>query len=136
VAPDVVIAASLFLAISLTGEITGGYINPLITIGTWIDKRHRKLGLYMFAQVLGAVAGAFWSWALLGPLPPIYHEAWDPKETLKFVLNEFIGSAFFTVCVLTLTNRYTSLAVKSWQVYLSVPVALFLVRKYTGSHSE
>lgn len=73
IAPDVVIAASLFLAISLTGEITGGYINPLITIGTWIDKRHRKLGLYLLAQLLGALVGAFWSWALLGPLPPIYH---------------------------------------------------------------
>lgn len=48
---------------------------------------------------------------------------------MKFVLNELVGSAFFTVCVLTLTNRYTSLAVKSWQVYLSVPVALFIVRK-------
>ena len=47
----------------------------------------------------------------------------------KFLLNEFFGSGIFVICVLTLTNKFTSYAAKSWQVYLSVPVALFLVRK-------
>jgi len=31
--------------------------------------------------------------------------------------------------MLTITNKLTSHAVKSWQIYLSVPVALYLVRK-------
>ena len=34
--PDIIIAASMFLAVSLTGEVTGGYINPIITIGTFV----------------------------------------------------------------------------------------------------
>lgn len=129
VAPDVIVAASLFLAVSLTGEITGGYINPIISIGTYIDNRHRKLGTYLLAQFLGAFIGAFFSWALLGDIPPPYQDGWDSINLPKYLLNELIGSAMFTVCVLTLTNRYTSHAIKSWQIYMSVPIALFLVRK-------
>jgi glycerol uptake facilitator-like aquaporin len=131
VAPDIIVAASLFLAISLTGEITGGYINPIISIGTYIDKRHDKLAIYLLAQMLGAFIGAFFSWALLGDIAPPYHDGWDSIDLPKYLLNELVGSAIFTVCVLTLTNRYTSHAVKSWQIYASIPIALFLVRKYT-----
>lgn len=80
--------------------------------------------------MLGAFIGAFISWALLGDLPPLYKDGWNTLDLPKFILNELVGSAFFTICVLTLTNRYTSYAAKSWQIYLSVPVALFLVRKY------
>lgn len=129
VAPDVIVAASFFLAVSLTGEVTGGYINPLITLGTYVEHRHNKLKLYLAAQLLGAFLGALWSWALLGSIEPPYQEGWDSIEPVKFILNELVGSTAFTICVLALTNRYTSHAVKSWQIYLSIPVALFLVRK-------
>ena len=104
-------------------------MNPIISIGMFIDKRHKKLGLYILAQLLGAMLGAFISWALLGKIDPAYNEGWSGMEPVKFWLNEFFGSAIFTVCVLTLSNKFTSYAVKSWQIYLSVPVALFLVRK-------
>jgi len=70
--PDIVIASSLFLAISQSGEITGCYINPLITVGTYIDNRHKKLTIYLIAQMLGALIGAFVSWALLGSIEPPY----------------------------------------------------------------
>ncbi len=66
VAPDIIVAASFFLAVCLTGEVTGGYINPVITLGTYIEKRHNKLKLYLGAQLIGAVLGGLWSWALLG----------------------------------------------------------------------
>jgi glycerol uptake facilitator-like aquaporin len=66
VAPDIVVAASMFLAISLCGEVTGGYINPIITFGARIEKRHNKLSQYLLAQLVGALIGSFWSWALLG----------------------------------------------------------------------
>lgn len=135
VAPDIIIASALFLAISQSGEITGGYINPLVTIGTYIDRRHKKLLLYIVAQLLGALLGAFISWGLLGAIEAPYHEGWDNLEMPKYILNELVGSAFFTVCVLTLTNKHTSHAIKSWQIYLSVPVSLFLVRKYPPRHS-
>lgn len=66
VAPDTIVACSLFLAIALTGEVTGGYINPIITIGTYIENRHNRLGLYLFGQTLGALLASLWSWALIG----------------------------------------------------------------------
>lgn len=76
-APDIVIASAFFLAISQSGEITGGYINPIITIGMYIDNRHKKLTLYLIAQFIGAFVGAFISWALLGNIDPPYSEGWD-----------------------------------------------------------
>ena len=63
-------------------------------------------------------------------MDPPDQEGWDSIELPKFLLNELIGSAIFTICVLILTNKFTSHASKSWQIYLSVPVALYLVRKY------
>lgn len=87
IAPDVIVAASLFLAISLTGEITGGYINPLISIGTYIDDRHNKLTTYLLAQFMGAFVGAFFSWGLLGGIAAPFHESWDSFDFVKFALN-------------------------------------------------
>jgi glycerol uptake facilitator-like aquaporin len=136
VAQDIIVAASLFLAVSLTGEVTGGYINPLITIGTYVEHRHNKLKLYLGAQMLGAFLGALWSWAILGNIEAPYQEGWDSIEPVKFIMNEFMGAFIFTICVLVLTNRYTSHAVKSWQIYLSIPVALFLTRKYSPPHAD
>ena len=127
--PDVIIASALFLAICQSGEITGGYINPIVSIGMFIDSRHKRLLLYLSAQLLGALIGAFVSWGLLGQISPPFAGDWSSIELPKFMLNELVGSSFFTICVLTLTNKYTSHAAKSWQIYLSVPVALFLVRK-------
>lgn len=72
VAPDIIIASALFLAISQSGEITGGYITPIVTIGTYIDHRHKKLMLYLVAQFLGALLGALVSWVLLGEIDPPY----------------------------------------------------------------
>ena len=75
-APDIIVAASFFLAVGLTGEVTGGYVNPLITIGTYIERRHNKIKLYLAAQMIGALLGGLWSWALLGKIEPPYHEGW------------------------------------------------------------
>ena len=66
-APEISIAASYFLAICITGEITGGYINPLVTIGMYLDNRHKKLALYLLGQFLGSLAGALYAWILIGP---------------------------------------------------------------------
>lgn len=88
VAPDIIVAASLFLAVCLTGEVTGGYINPVITLGTYVEGRHNKLGLYLSAQLIGAVLGGLWSWALLGNIEPPYQEGWnDWLEPVKFIIN-------------------------------------------------
>ena len=51
---------ALALAVTATMGISGGHINPAVTIGLWSVGRidARKAGLYVVAQLLGAVVAA------------------------------------------------------------------------------
>jgi MIP family channel proteins len=51
---------ALAIAVTATMNISGGHINPAITIGLWSIGRiqSRKAGLYVIAQLLGAVLAA------------------------------------------------------------------------------
>jgi MIP family channel proteins len=48
------------IIVSMTMSISGGNINPAVTVGVWIGNKFegRRVGPYIAAQVLGAVAGA------------------------------------------------------------------------------
>ena len=46
----------------------------------------------------------------------------------KYCANEFFGTLLFTLCLLTLSNKNISTANKSYQMYVSIPIAYFLVR--------
>ena len=48
------------LAVTMTMSISGGHINPAVTVGLWSVGRidARKAGLYVVAQLLGAVCAA------------------------------------------------------------------------------
>ena len=54
-------------------------MNPLVTIGMFVDNRHRKLVLYLLGQFLGALLGAFIAWGLLGDIAPPFAEEWGTK---------------------------------------------------------
>ncbi len=51
---------ALALAVTATMSISGGHINPAVTLGLWSVGRidARKAGLYVVAQLLGAVVAA------------------------------------------------------------------------------
>jgi len=53
----------------------------------YIDNRHKKLVLYIFAQFIGALLGAFVSWGLLGTIDPPYSSGWESIAAPKFMLN-------------------------------------------------
>ena len=59
----VALAQGLVLAImiSITAHISGGQINPAVTIGLWVAGKipSRRAVILMVVQLLGAVAGAF-----------------------------------------------------------------------------
>jgi len=59
---------ALAIAVTATMGISGGHINPAITVGLWSVGRidARKAGLYVVAQLLGAIAAAL---ALKGLFP-------------------------------------------------------------------
>jgi aquaporin Z len=59
---------ALAVAISATMKVSGGHLNPAVTVGLWSIGRisGRQTGLYVAAQVLGAIAAAL---AIKGLLP-------------------------------------------------------------------
>lgn len=62
-------AIVLSVMITATMNISGGHLNPAVTIGLWSVKRvdSRTAGAYVFAQLAGGVLGAF---VLRSVLPP------------------------------------------------------------------
>jgi MIP family channel proteins len=51
---------TLAIAVTATMNISGGHLNPAVTVGLWSIGRigWKQAGLYVLAQVLGAVVGA------------------------------------------------------------------------------
>ena len=51
---------ALAIMVSVTAHISGGHVNPAVTIGLWVTGRIDTLraGIYIVAQLLGAAAGA------------------------------------------------------------------------------
>ncbi len=66
--PGIAAAHGLALALAVTAamSISGGHINPAVTVGLWSIGRidARKAGLYVVAQLLGAVVAALFLKAL------------------------------------------------------------------------
>ena len=51
----------LGVMVTATMNISGGHVNPAVTFGLWLARKidARRAALYVVAQLLGAVAGAF-----------------------------------------------------------------------------
>jgi aquaporin Z len=60
--------------VSATAAVSGGHLNPAVTLGAWIGKKIQTLPaiLYVVAQCLGAIAGA---WALGQFVPTEAHQS-------------------------------------------------------------
>lgn len=139
-ADGVLISCSLLAGLALCAEITDGHLNPLLSVAAHVNKRSRHLTVNLLGQALGGVLGVIIFWLVTGkaaiPIPEGDGVHFSPKDQIKFIINEFVGSFFFAVCVLVVTNHRTSYANKAWQMYLSVVVSLYLVRLYSFSHLE
>src|SRR3989337_2379127 len=50
----------LAVMVTMTMAISGGHVNPAVTFGLWLARKidARRAGLYVVAQLAGAVAGA------------------------------------------------------------------------------
>jgi MIP family channel proteins len=85
----IALAHGLVLAIFVTnlGHISGGHFNPAVTIGAWVGGKIETLrgGVYILAQLVGAVAGA----ALLRGLLP--EPAWRGSHLGATLVNHTVS---------------------------------------------
>lgn len=78
----------LVVMISVTGHLSGGHINPAMTVGLWVTGRIRtaRAAVYVVSQVVGGVAGAL---VLRGLLPK---ELWQAADLGAPALAANIGA--------------------------------------------
>jgi MIP family channel proteins len=90
---------ALAIAVTATMNISGGHINPAITVGLWSIGRidARKAGLYVLFQLLGAVAAAL---ALKGLTPTMAGQI-QQYGALKVAADVSIIGAILLEAVLT-----------------------------------
>jgi aquaporin TIP len=96
----------LFIMISVIGHISGGHVNPAVTVGLWTTGKvpTGRAGVYVVAQLLGAVTGALllkfvipasWFAAGGGGIPAV-----DPIITVgKAIVIEAVATFFLIFAV-------------------------------------
>jgi aquaporin Z len=111
----VAIAHGLTLAIMVTaiGHISGGHVNPAVTIGLWVTGKveSARAIVYIAAELAGAIAGAFvlslvvpealWKKAMLGT-PQVNHAAGMSNMNavaMEAVLTFFLVFAVYATAV-------------------------------------
>jgi glycerol uptake facilitator-like aquaporin len=67
------IAAGLLAAIYAVGKVSGGHFNPAVSFMKYIkgDITMYKLGIYICAQILGAMLALMWWKLTVGSMPVI-----------------------------------------------------------------
>ncbi len=90
---------ALAIAVTATMSISGGHINPAITIGLWSVGRidAKKAGLYVVAQLLGAVVAA----RLLKALTPAMAGQYQQYGALKLATDTSAVGGMLIEAILT-----------------------------------
>lgn len=134
----------VFIGVIVAGPSSGAHLNPAVTIGlaiagkfAWIDAP-----LYILAQLLGAVSGAFLTWLLYadhynrtenpGTIKGTFCTSPAIKNTARNVLSEVIGTFVLIFVVLFIAGpEFKVLGIDAVKVGLgsvgALPVALLVV---------
>ena len=130
---DVQAAGSLFLAMALTGPVCGANVNPVITIANFLKRENkyqgRKVLVYLAAQVLGALAGLFWS-GFLGHKQLSTMELEGGMATFRVISNEAMGVFFFVLFMLMLSNPNTTFIDDELSGYASIVIFYHIARSF------
>ena len=104
VIPPLAIGATLMVMIFATGHISGGHLNPAVTLAVWMRGKlpTSEVAGYWIGQVLGAVAAAFTVLFLKGhpPVTPIQF----PNGPVVPLLAEFLGTFALAFTVLNVAT--------------------------------
>jgi len=111
IAHPLMIILSFFAAITITRAISGGHINPAVTLGVYYSERpetrlqdQQLFTIYIIAQVLGAVSATFFSFIFykenIFKIAPSAHTT--PSQAL---FAEILGTFLFVYTILCQGNR-------------------------------
>jgi aquaporin Z len=132
---------SLAILVSMFLPISGGHLNPAVSVGLWLAKviDTRRLGLYVLAQLLGGIvavllvkaffpAGAARVTSLGTPqVSGTFGNLWS-ASAVEAILTFFLVSAVFGTCVSSLVPR-----LGGWAIGLSVFVCALVGGGLTGA---
>jgi MIP family channel proteins len=135
---------TMALMVSAIGHISGGHLNPAITIGLWVTRRLGTMQtlFYWIAQVLGALAAAFllitivpesiWRPVALGTpdLAPITDFTRMHAMILEAVLTFILVFVFFATIV---DLRGVSNRLAGFAVGLTVTIGTLFGYPFTGA---
>jgi glycerol uptake facilitator-like aquaporin len=60
------------VALAFAGEVSGGYFNSTVSIAAFLNKKHKFLGTYILAQIVGGVLGVGWFYVMTGKMKIVY----------------------------------------------------------------
>jgi len=88
---------ALSIAVSMTMNISGGHLNPAVTLAMYFTNRIKMIEalFYVIAQILGAVLGSFMLFALF-PLSTGYSVSWGTPGIATSALRGTIIEAMLT----------------------------------------
>lgn len=97
-------ALGLGLLIALLGPLSGGHLNPVVTLSEWWARRGeddapgvREVAAYLAAQLVGAVAGALLAEAMFGRTPGIWST--QIRSDTHLLLGETVATAGLVLLV-------------------------------------
>jgi aquaporin Z len=131
---------ALAVLVTATMNISGGHLNPAVTVGMWVVRRIdlKTAGLYIAAQLLGAVFAALLVKGVLpwgavnatsGGTPQLSsHIGWPQAFVLETLFTFFLVSAIFGTAVSAEAPK-----VGGFGIGLTVFVAALAIGPYTGA---
>jgi aquaporin Z len=132
---------ALAIIVSATIPISGGHINPAVSVALWLGKviDSRRLAFYVLAQLLGAIVGVLLVKAFFPPSAARVTSLGTPQLSgtlgsvfegmaIEAVLTFFLVSAVFGTCVSPLATK-----LGGWAIGLSVFVCALVGGGLTGA---
>ena len=140
------VSLSLFLVMCLSGQLTGGHANPIVTLALLINRGSRITPLiaiaYIVSQFLGSFAGGAVAYAVVANFAcaepnPAYLKSFFNESTYQISTEaqtfgaEIIGSFFFILFLLVIVNETTTFLKSNFWNYLLLPIIFFICREYS-----
>jgi len=136
-------ALAVFAGVVIAGPVSGAHLNPAVTIGLAIANKFEWANVPMFvlAQFLGAMLGAFLNWAMYkdhfdatsdepGSQLGVFCTGPAIPNTFRNVLSEILGTFVLICCVLYFTDASAEIGNEQVKIGLgsvgALPVAFIV----------